>query len=481
MRLPCALLPSRVRTLTRVLAYLALSACNLDNLGDPPPEADIILPTGLALSPQPDPSSKPRFLYVINSNFDLRYNRGSLQAFDLDVLNARVDSCARDDGSACEIPTSWVDPDSNRPVLTDEVLVPALTTSFSISPDASRFYLATRTDPGLFYVKLNESEENPEGVLDCGDTASERRCTEAFQRGVDAADNVRGQTMPAEPVDIVSFPAWQAEPGLDAESTPGDFIAVAHRTGKISLFHDPKNAAPTLVHVLDNLLLEPTGIAFEPSSHLLYLSMFARNNLVTLPRQLARAGIAVETAESSTTNFEPSFAYDAGAVVVRGVASQRDTRALVTNPARPGELLVASRDPAALLFVDAQRADMPSDSAERTSLGTRDIVSVGAGPLRMALGKIGARDVVAVTCFDSRQLYMIDAATAEVLTVIHNLNGPFELAIDSGRQRLYLADFRASTIQIVDLKGIAEEGTGARTDAPIVARLGIPKVVQELQ
>lgn len=481
MRLPCALSPSRVRALCRVLACFTLCACNLDNLGNPPPEADIYFPTGLALSPQPDANSKPRFLYVINSNFDLLYNRGSLQAFDLDVLNARVDACAKDDGSVCEIPTSWVDQDSQRPVLTDEVLVPSLTTSFTISPDAKRMYLATRTDPGLMYVDLNESADNAEDVLNCDE--QDRRCANSYQRGASADGNPRGQQMPAEPVDMVSFHAAQAAAGLDADAAPGDFIAVAHRAGQLSLFHDPGEGGPQLVDVLENLPTEPTGIAFDPETRLLYLTLFARDSLVTgLSRIIDRVGISVESGmNAGKSTLQPSFAFDAGAVTIRGVASQRDTRAVIMNPARPGELLVASRDPAALLFIEPQSGAMPSDSAELTTVDTRDIVPVGAGPLRITPGRLGDRDIVAVTCFDGHQLFLIDAASAELLTVIHNINGPYELAIDSARQRLYLADFRASIVQVIDLKGVAAAGAEARTDAPVIARLGVPKVVQELQ
>jgi hypothetical protein len=34
---------------------------------------------------------------------------------------------------------------------------------------------------------------------------------------------------------------------------------------------------------------------------------------------------------------------------------------------------------------------------------------------------------------------------------------------------------------VVDLSGVAANGAGTRTDAPVIAVLGIPKVVQELQ
>jgi len=68
-----------------------------------------------------------------------------------------------------------------------------------------------------------------------------------------------------------------------------------------------------------------------------------------------------------------------------------------------------------------------------------------------------------------------------VITIVHNLNGPFELAIDAARRRLYVADFRASVVRVMDLGAVVDGGLGERTDAPIIATLGIPKVVQELQ
>jgi DNA-binding beta-propeller fold protein YncE len=329
----------------------------------------------------------------------------------------------------------------------------------------------------MTFIDLDESADG-ESVLDCAE--SERRCSDARNRGTDVGDNPRGLTFPNEPVGMLSLHARDAAAGLDADQAPGDFVVVAHRNGQVSLFHDPGEDGPRLVHVLDGLPLELTGVAFEPASHLLYLSVYARNSVVTgQTRLLGRVGFTVEAGQSG--GLQPSFTYDAGSIVVDGVAAQRDTRAVAVNPARPGELLVAGRDPASLLFVNTQATAAVQNSAALTNFPARDIVSVGAGPTRMALGKLGEREIVAVSCFDGHQLYLVDAVTAEVVTVVHNLNGPFELAIDAVRKRLYVADFRSSSVQVIDLGTVAAAGAGSRTDAPILATLGIPKVVQELQ
>ena len=463
MRQPRALLGF----LTALLGLQFATACNLDNVGDPPPDADIYFPTGLFLSGQSE-GSAARFLYLLNANFDLRYNRGSVQAFDLDALDAKLSEC-ESPGLMCQVESSQV--------LEDEVLVPSLATSYSVSPDRKRLYVATRTDQTLLYIDLDESADG-EDILKCDE--SERRCSDDRRRGGDPSENLRGVVFPSEPVGIVSLPAASAAPGLDASSAPGDFVMVAHRFGQVSLFHDPGVAGPKLIHVLDNLPLEPTGIEFDPLGRIAYLSLFARNAASGASRLLSRVAFSVEP--STDGSLDAGYLYDRGALVIDGVAPQRNTRSVSLNPAREGQLLVTGDRPASLLFVEVGTGADSSVALGTSTVPAREIVTIGDGPLRMAHGKIGDRELIAVACFDGKQLYLVDAVRSTIAAVLHNLNGPFDLAIDSERRRLYLADFRSSAVLVVDLSALAETDTGEqRTDAPIIGMLGIPKVVQELQ
>jgi hypothetical protein len=141
--------------------------------------------------------------------------------------------------------------------------------------------------------------------------------------------------------------------------------------------------------------------------------------------------------------------------------------------------LVVSREPASLLWVDV--AGSLNGSLPPTSAPARRIVTMAAGPSRLALGDVAGHSIVAVSCFDSQQVFVMDADSSQVLTIVHNLNGPFELAIDAFRQRLYIADFRSSVVRVLDLGPVVNDAFGGRTDAPILGTLGIPKVVQELQ
>jgi hypothetical protein len=455
-------------------------ACNLDNLGDPPLRGDIYMPTGLMISAQSD-GNAPRFMYLINSNFDLRYNRGSVQVYDLDRLDSALSAC----------PTPGVDCDiDTKDILVDEVLVPSLATSVGISPDRRRMYVVTRTDPSMTFIDLDENADGDD-VLRCND--SDRRCSDDRRRGNDANDNPRHELLPLEPVGLITLNA--SDSNIDPNLAPeGTLILIAHRNGQASLFYDDGSSesssgryGPRLLDVIDKLPLEPTGIVFDPITRLAYMSLYSRDGIAGESRMLARVGITLQQdpGSDSATALTSSFLYDAGPLVIGGAAPQRDTRAIVMNPTRPGEALVTSVDPAALMFVDVGPTD--SGALPSTNVVARRVTDVAAGPTRMTLGKLGARSIVAVSCFDGKALYILDVVTSDILAIVHNLDGPFELQIDEVRRRIYLADFRSSTVRVIDLSYIANngnidaEGTPERTDAPLIGTLGIPKVVQELQ
>jgi hypothetical protein len=343
-------------------------------------------------------------------------------------------------------------------------------------------YVATRTDATLTFVDLNEQSDSREDVLSCGDSESDRRCDDAHRSGGDSAASPRGLTFPTEPVGMVSFLAKDAAPDLD-ESVPGNFVLVAHRAGKVSLFHDDGSSGPRLLDILQlsNSPLELTGVDFDAAGHLGYLSIHARGVVSSAARQLARVALNVRVGADGS--LDATQAFNAGPAVIDGVASFADTRAVRIYPARPDQLLVTGGLPASLLFIDvgAQTSTAGTAAQNGNVLRAREVVNVGGKPLRMTLGRLRGRDVVAVSCFDSGQLYLIDTDSSSVVAVIRNLDGPFDLAMDSARERLYLADFRSSTVQVIDLSGVAADGAGERVDAPIIAVLGIPKVVQELQ
>src|SRR6476661_3506604 len=126
-----------------LLAALSCSSCNLDNAGDDPPPDVLYFPNALTLSVQPD-GAAPRFLFVANSNYDLRYKWGSVQAISLDRVKAEVEACSK--------PPCTIEP---AQVMVDEVFIGSYSTALGMAPDGRTLFVATRTDDSLEYVGVD--------------------------------------------------------------------------------------------------------------------------------------------------------------------------------------------------------------------------------------------------------------------------------------------------------------------------------------
>jgi hypothetical protein len=82
--MPAAAALVKLGKLGAVAALLGPTGCFASNDGPEPPADGFYFPTSLAASPG------GKALYVINSNFDLQYTGGTVQALDLEALRAAV-------------------------------------------------------------------------------------------------------------------------------------------------------------------------------------------------------------------------------------------------------------------------------------------------------------------------------------------------------------------------------------------------------
>jgi DNA-binding beta-propeller fold protein YncE len=468
------------RTFILSLTWLcvASAACNLENPGDAPAEGTIYFPTAVALSPQ-SATSAARYLYVANANFDLRFNAGSVQAYDLDTLDSivtgavKTSSCT-EPGAECVIfPMDHAaDEDADSiDVLADEVLIPSFATGVAVSPNGERLYVVTRTEASLTFIEVDEDAQGNR-LLRCGPEA-DRRCDGNHTRGDDSVQSERRLRLPAEPVHVIAGDAASLV-APNGNTLSGNFVMVAHREGQASLFLERAEGGgatgPILVDVLEGLSLEPTGISFDPTTGLAYLSVFDRFTDLSLGKVLARIGVAVDDVAPLQSTL-----YSVGDLFIDGVNAERDTRAVAIGP--QSQAYVVSRSPSALLWVDVADSTTLPD-ARRAAQRT---IEVGAGPSRLILGDVGGIPVVVVSCFDARQIFVLDARTGEALSVVHNLSGPFELAVDSVRQRLYVADFRSSVIRVIDLSPLVTGEIEDPTSARLIATIGKARLLEEFQ
>lgn len=465
--------------LASLAAVLAALGCGSD--GAPPPPGRLYFPIALEVT------DDGRHLVVANSNFDLRYNAGSLQAYDLERLNAELDgSCgvlSVDERSECGIIPLEDDredlSDTITPVaglVSSEVLVGSFADGLGLAPSGggSRVYLPIRSDGDLSYVDLS-----PDGVLSCGasedstnlEAGARHECTDTFRGAEAGASNEEGLLVPPDPVALVVGPRATHIPGAE-----GNYIVMAHRGGRLSLFWETTDGArPALVDTIEDLPNELVEIAADPLDGSLWVA-------TAFDGVVPRAGVALgETADNS-------FLFRASDLLVSGVdtggTGLGDTRVVRFDP-RPEvrRAYVLSRRPRAVLSVDIDG-----------SVGALDVraqIPVGVGPSRMEVAQFeveGASFTLAfVTNYDSRDLYVIDLDAERLVGIVRSLGGPFELAVDVPRRRVYVGDFRSSVLRVLDLEPMFEcltdadfEPQDAECSPTALGFVGRPRAVQEL-
>lgn len=438
------------------IAALLASACSFNNPGQAPPRGKIYFPTAVAIAAD--------HLLVANSNFDIRYNAGSLQAYDLAVLSEQVDACLADPSAAgcdcgayrpCELPDT-------ESLLAErgEVLIGSYASQIAFSPRRSRIYVPTRSNGGLTFIDFVD------GVLDCGQAG--RRCSAGHIAGVEP--NGQQLAMPNHPSSIA---VGEAAPlGL---SGGGDFVLVGDENGSVSLFTDSEETGElTLEHVRSGSA-EVTSIATAGAYAYVATDSFLLRNSSSGVRVLGFADLFGEAFRGSYVRED---------LTLSGFAGPPRVRSIAFLPGSTTEFVAATTSsPNALVRVDsAAERQRPSEVL------TESVVSLGVGPSKVQVGTVGTdpRVFAFVSCFDSREVMVVDVNLGRLVSVIQGATGPFSLALDTPRARLYVGDFRSSTVRIVDLAPLVSRDavtpdTVDQASPRVIAILGRPSVVQALQ
>jgi hypothetical protein len=286
-------------------AALLLAGCYDPGAGNEPPLREFYFPVGVAISPG------ATRLYVVNSDFDLQYNGGSLQSLDLERIRALVPRRCSSDADCgaearCDLEdTRWCVPSSgdhagkpcgafgeksaasrllapgrcgyvslNDPqdkgtsLVKDAVGVSAFATDVIYRPRPSgpggRLFVPARGDATLHYIEtIDETEASVPFELDCGQRGNSGDCNDAHRVGDDPdEENTRGLRLPSEPFGVAATP--------DAAA-----VVLTHQTeGAASLFVNDEAAwgdgvtsfgqGPKLEFVVSGMPRRPIGIAAIP-------------------------------------------------------------------------------------------------------------------------------------------------------------------------------------------------------------------------
>jgi hypothetical protein len=424
-----------------------LSACDVDNAGVVPPPDTLNFPVVVAVTPETDGR---QFLLVGSANFDVRYNAGALHSFDLAALRGAIAGCA-------EPPCTFEDLSG---FIVSEVLVGSYTSGMALSPRGDRVYLAVRSDVDLSWIDLDPAS----GALSCEGSGQPQSC--APRRRTTEVSSTCGRT-PVLSGDPVGVFAGDVE-ALTGEPSDLDYVVMVHRNGRASLYLDRVVGGapePVLVHTTDGLPFDITNVSYEPESRLVWThSASAFPNRLT--RELGFVGVAIDPADP-----ECSSAFSAGRLPLRGVDDGLDTRDSAFS-ADGSRAFVLARRPEAIVTLDLDDAPLfPGEAAiDRIS-------HVGYGPSRLERVDVeGGRTVLAATCFDDRKVWFVDADTGATAGVVPGFAGPYELAVDTVGQIVWVVDFRDSVLRAIDYRPLA-----SGEPPELVATFGRVRPVQVLR
>jgi hypothetical protein len=272
----------------------ATPACYSAGAGTAPPTRNFYFPVGLAVS------AGGRVLYAVNSDFDLQWNGGTLQSYDLGAIRAdaaalvaynttsapgpditnRVSAlfsghppapCAT--GTGVPVPgmtlgQACAPPIDSTHYVKDSVIVGAFATDLQLLQNVlrdpqgrvlDRLFFPVRGTASLTWANVAHDpggQGDPDYFLDCRRDSS-GRCDSANQAGSDPyqSGNTRHTTMPGEPFGL-------------ALSQDGTAVAITHQTDtKTSLLTSGLGSTPsdpTMEFVLDGLPQGGNGIAAVP-------------------------------------------------------------------------------------------------------------------------------------------------------------------------------------------------------------------------
>lgn len=443
------------RAALSVLALaLALAGCAEEKKGITHPTDRLHYPVSLAADPSGD------YLYVVSSDFDMRYRTGSVVAIDLE-RHALLPETAIGIGPFGGQLALYATGDPERRLAG---------------------YVASRADGALYWFEVSGGTDGTPPRLTCRVDATDEadeipECEDEYivasavrkplQAERDAAaesddgDPAKSQTM-AIGLDAYGSSVYRGRDGV------GDYLLVTNpRSGQISMFRltagtpmDPDEpGAPAeapgpsgweaLSRAGQPVLLDELTVgsgAFEAA--------VSPDGFAWATSKFSNAIVPFRIDEVPDPDGEPRLwpaVRDATAFVISNTAIVDDfSRSLTFSPDGTRAYL-AYHNPSSVVVLDTT----PEDGGHRNRhLGGIDvgrepsrIVSAPSGP--------GGSELLYVVCFRDQQIYVVDPALLSVVDIIDLPGGPYDAVVvdapERGRFRLYVTMFEADAVAELEL------------------------------
>ena len=479
----------RVRAAFRVgaaVAALALFGCFDPGAGETPPDAQLYFPVGLALS------ESGKYLFVVNSDFDLRYNAGTVQALDVTAIEAHAHACEIPPGSSATSPAAKdCDISDASQFVRGAVRIGAFGADILGVPrytgdgdplDAThgRLLVPVRGDATVTFIDYDETSTGL--ILGCyrgakeGDGAPGGRaataCDVPWRVGTNPSQNSRQLTLEGEPFSIAAPSYWGAIPRPDPDPTKptppipeprrsGGIATVIHQdTGDVSLYVGTVKPSQTLGDLPQARLSFTLGGLPAGGTSITALDIpetpFTPRFLVT-NRSQSNVYVLSYFGDPGTTDRAALFISDI--VPIPTNSAGYDTRGALVDPptkdepvTRPIRVFLTNRTPASLVV-----GEIDPDSKK---LHFYENVPLPLGPSRITRAELPRLDpdgttrlhtLLLIASFDQRQIVTYDPDLRRIGNVVRVGRGPYALAIDNVNKLGFVANFTESTVQVIEL------------------------------
>jgi hypothetical protein len=473
--------------------------CNFGQSGIAPPANRIFLPAGVAADPDGG------FLYVVNSNSDLRYNAGTVVAVDL----SRIASIPGNPPLCSKTRFSRTEPVADNYCCTDisdsnilncnEPQFIQSNATISIGSfggavqlqswdksNVRRLFVAVRAEPSITYADVTVASD-PQGAatvsMRCQGPQSESWtqpplafCDDNWKVRRPGGATPGALVLPQEPHSLLldgklgALFVGHLTVAANNQIQGGGVSSIdicdpqnVHFAGHADAAFIPRSVSQSVASLSPG---DPTN-----ESRVVYAGArfsAAVSGLVLRSEQKDCADVPSGSPDRDLTLVAADTFYSSAFLPhgadIRGILFSKDgSRAWILHK-NDADI---STSPAALVAIDRRRTGWNGEPANTPI----DFVQVCSGPTEMQMHDVdaGRGDRIFITCYDTGQVYVVDPLRMTVTAIIDVGAGPTSLVFSpTDATKAYIASFFNSHLSVIDFK------PGSRTENHVILRMGLP-------